>query len=133
MYKVPYNPETGEIGGFYDTGLNYPSGIPTPNIEVTPAQHSEAIQKINQEGKTAKVVEGELIFLDPPEPTIEEIQAQELAKLNAEFEPQFKANDEAYLLALRNNDQELIEELNEEKADLVAEYTKRKEVIFNGN
>lgn len=100
--------------------------IPYQATTIVPPEESEGKQIIFKDG--AWHLE-EIHQESALEPTPE----QELAKLNAEFEPQFRANDEAYLLALRNNDQELIEELNQEKADLVAEYTRRKEVIFNGN
>ena len=69
-------------------------------------------------------------FIPPAfQPSLE----QQLSGLNAKFEPQFRANNEAYLLALRNDDRELMDELNQEKEDLVDEYARRKGEILSGN
>lgn len=66
----------------------------------------------------------------PPAPV--KTKAQLIAELNAEVESQFKENDVAYLVALRFNNSDLMQELQTEREALTSEYNARMEEISDG-
>lgn len=59
-------------------------------------------------------------------------QEEKINLLNAEFEPLLNANDLAYIIALRNMDSDLMDELNNERNTLKALYDTKMEEILNG-
>ncbi len=77
------------------------------------------------------VVEGDLRFdgidyTDPPQPTVEELQAQALEELDAEYQAKFDELDEQIMKAAALKNTELQDELLAERTALVEEYTKKR-------
>lgn len=70
-------------------------------------------------------------FTDPsiPRPLTKE---EKINLLNAEFEPLLNANDQAYIIAFRNLDSVLMDELNNERSRLKAAYDTKMEEFLNG-
>lgn len=83
MYKAYYNEELGRAVFYESLGIiQYPDGIPEPNIEITAEQHAEAFKV----GKIAKVIDGVFVVEDLPEPTLEEKQEQWRITLKSKYD-----------------------------------------------
>lgn len=77
------------------------------------------------------VVEGDLHFdgtdyIDPPQPTAEELQAQTLATLDAEYKSKFDDLDGQIVKAAALKNETMQDELIAERAALVDEYTQKR-------
>lgn len=77
------------------------------------------------------VVEGDLHFdgtdyIDPPQPTAEELQAQTLATLDAEYKSKFDELDGQIVKAAALKNETMQDELIAERAALVDEYTQKR-------
>lgn len=77
------------------------------------------------------VVEGDLHFdgtdyIDPPEPTAEELQAQALAALDGEYQAKFNDLDDQIVKAAALKNTELQDELIEERNALSEEYAAKR-------
>lgn len=77
------------------------------------------------------VVEGDLHFdgtdyIDPPAPTAEELQAQALAALDAEYQAKFDELDEQIMKAAALKNTELQDSLINDRTALAAEYTEKR-------
>jgi hypothetical protein len=66
-------------------------------------------------------------------PAPEELKAEKINALNAEYIPAIEANDRAYAIASRKGNTELVAQLNTERDQLEAEYNQKMEDIQNGN
>lgn len=64
-------------------------------------------------------------FIDPPQPTTEEMQAAALAKLDSEYQAKFDELDEQIVKAALKNT-ELQDELIAERSALTEEYTQKR-------
>lgn len=62
------------------------------------------------------------------QPNIRQIKIYEL---NSDILPKIKANDNAFLIALRRADDDLIAELNSERDQLQVDYNQRMEALLN--
>jgi len=62
LYKVYYDKKTGQVLGYYVSGMNYPNGIPKPNIEITDQERNAAYDS----AKVAKVIDGKFVLEDKP-------------------------------------------------------------------
>ncbi len=65
-------------------------------------------------------------FIDPPQPTAEELQAAALAKLDSEYQAKFDELDEQIVKAAALKNTELQDELIAERAALAEEYTQKR-------
>lgn len=65
-------------------------------------------------------------FIDPPQPTTEEMQAAALAKLDSEYQAKFDELDEQIVKAAALKNTELQDELIEEREALAEEYTQKR-------
>lgn len=77
------------------------------------------------------VVEGDLRFdgtdyTDPPQPTAEEMQAQALAALDAEYQAKFDDLDGQIVKAAALKNETMQDELIADRSELVAEYTQKR-------
>lgn len=116
MYKAYYDKESGRVV-FYDaTGLiEYPEGIPEPNIEITAEQHAEAFEV----GKVAKISKGKFIVEDIPELTLEEKQEQWRTFLKSQYDAE-RVRLGSLLLMADDADEEL--EIKAQRTALKAKY-----------
>lgn len=65
-------------------------------------------------------------FIDPPQPTAEELQAQALASLDSEYQSRFDELDEQIVKAAALKNTELQDELIAEREALAEEYTQKR-------
>ena len=65
-------------------------------------------------------------FIDPPQPTAEELQAQALASLDSEYQSRFDELDEQIVKAAALKNTELQDELIAERSALAEEYTQKR-------
>ena len=65
-------------------------------------------------------------FIDPPQPTAEELQAAALAKLDSEYQAKFDELDEQIVKAAALKNTELQDELIAERSALAEEYTQKR-------
>lgn len=65
-------------------------------------------------------------FIDPPQPTVEELQAAALAKLDSEYQAKFDELDEQIVKAAALKNTELQDELIAERSALAEEYTQKR-------
>ena len=65
-------------------------------------------------------------FIDPPQPTAEELQAAALAKLDSEYQAKFDELDEQIVKAAALKNTELQNELIAEREALAEEYTQKR-------
>lgn len=65
-------------------------------------------------------------FVAPPEPTLEELQSQALASLDAEYQAKFDELDEQIMKAAALKNETLQDELIAERAALAEEYTQKR-------
>ena len=65
-------------------------------------------------------------FIDPPQPTAEELQAAALAKLDSEYQAKFDELDEQIVKAAALKNTELQDELIAEREALAEEYTQKR-------
>lgn len=77
------------------------------------------------------VVEGDLHFdgtdyIDPPQPTAEELQAAALAELDSEYQSRFNELDEQIVKAAALKNTELQDSLINERTALAAEYAEKR-------
>lgn len=128
MFKVNYDTNTGEILGYYPLGVDYPNGVPEPTIEITDEQRQSAY------GKIAKVVGGEFVVEDQPEPTPEELKAERMAWLEE------WSVKEQQAIVMRKNANEIFTDYDtamatakEDGAAYVAEYMRLLGIINNGD
>jgi hypothetical protein len=125
MYLVQYNAETGTVLGIYDQTLNYPSGIPTPNIQITVKQHADFFVR----GQNHRVIDGVWTYVEPPGPTTEE----KLTALDAEYQPQFVSLAQALGLATLDNNHTVMDGIKFDYVELKAEYQTKREGITSDN
>ena len=65
-------------------------------------------------------------FIDPPQPTTEEMRAQALASLDSEYQAKFDELDEQIVKAAALKNTELQDELIAERSALAEEYTQKR-------
>lgn len=65
-------------------------------------------------------------FIDPPQPTAEELQAAALAELDSEYQAKFDELDEQIVKAAALKNTELQDELIAERSALAEEYTQKR-------
>ena len=65
-------------------------------------------------------------FINPPQPTAEELQAQALASLDSEYQSRFDELDEQIVKAAALKNTELQDELIAERSALAEEYTQKR-------
>lgn len=88
-----------------------------------------AVEQTSEEWRN--VVDGDLRwngseFVNPPEPTAEELQAQALAALDAEYQTKFDELDDEIVKAAALKNETLQDELISERAALVEEYAEKR-------
>jgi|GEM_PF-6251990 len=76
MIKVHYD-ENG-VPSFYDTSLNYPNGVPVPNIQITKEQHADFFAR----GQNYRVIDGEWTYVEPQGSTLEELKELKRQQIN---------------------------------------------------
>ncbi len=74
----------------------------------------------------------QIIRVIPPEPTAEKVRQQQLAALDAEYDPKFDALTLAWATASMDGDAETAAARQADKAVLKIEYQAKKEAIVNG-
>lgn len=133
MRFVNYDKKTGDVLGFYNPAYDYPNGIPVPNIEITDQQHQEYFAK-GQRHKVLKQSDETLVFVYvEPEPlSKEELQAADIAALDAEYQPQFAGLAQSLGLATLDGNQNVIDSIKADYAAIKTEYQTKKEEIVNG-
>ena len=129
MIKVNYDTNTGEIKGYYPDDIPYPS-IPEPYIEIDEAAHQDCIA--NSGLRRVDVANKIIVEYTPPEPTAEEKQAQAIAALDAEYQPQFASLAQSLGLATMDGNQAVQDEIKADYAALKTEYQQKREAISNG-
>jgi hypothetical protein len=70
VYYAHYDPETGEIQGYYTPEVH--AEIPTPNIELTEQEWQTALETKHI------VVDNKLVKYVPPPPTLEQVKARQI-------------------------------------------------------
>lgn len=120
-YYAHYDPRTGEILGFYSRAI-HGDDIPEPCVELSREQWEAALDRPHI------VTGGELTEGSPPEP--EPTEAEKVAALTREYEPQFKALREARVaVQAAGYGDEAVAEVDAEYRALMEEFNAKMEAI----
>lgn len=76
--------------------------------------------------KQYRYIDGKAVEYTPPEPTAEELQAQALAELDAEYQAKFNELDSQIMRAAALKDTDLQDELLSEREALAKEYAQKR-------
>jgi hypothetical protein len=114
----------GEYTGFYIVDI-HGENIPTLSIELTETEWQEALTG------NYRVIDGKHTY-SPYIPTDEEIKAQKITALDAEYQPQFYELSQALGITTLSDNTTLITGIKADYLDLKAEYDEKREVITNG-
>ena len=120
-YYAHYDPQTGEILGFYSRAI-HGSDIPEPCIEISREEWGAALDSPHI------VTDGALTAGTPPpkEPT----EAEKAAALTREYEPRFKALREARVATqAAGYGDEAVAEIDAEYRALMEEFNAKMEAI----
>jgi len=110
-----------------DSSTNCEGIVSTPYIIVNVEKHREYFQ-----GKWNRIIDGQPVYVPPPEPTREETIEKQIAALDDEYNPQFDALTLAWATASMEGDTETANARKADKDALKLEYQQKREVILNG-
>lgn len=82
MFIASYDEITGEIKGFRDSTISYPTPTPIPFIEITDKQHQEFFNR----NQCFKVIESILTYVTPTNPTLQELKQCKWNEIKVERE-----------------------------------------------
>lgn len=108
----------GKYIGFYTKDI-HGDKIPTPNIELNEEQWQEALTG------NYKVINGKHTYA-PYVPTKNEIRQQQLATLDAEYQPQFLELSQVLSMAILSDNTNIITSIKSNYAALKAEYNAKR-------
>jgi hypothetical protein len=115
-----------QAAGTVQTGTTIDlSAIPTPNIELTEAEHDDWMQ--NRATRKIDVATKKLVEYTPPAVVL--TTAEKIAALDAEYQPQFKSLAESLGLATLDGNQVVIDGIKSDYTALKTEYNTKREAI----
>lgn len=97
-----------------------------PDLHVVQLDSDTYNMLIGNREKKYRYIGGETVEYIPPEPTAEEMQAQALAALDAEYQAKFDELDEQIMKAAALKNTELQDSLINDRTALAAEYTEKR-------
>jgi len=126
MIKVNYNETTGQILGFYPDDIEY-TIIPTQYIEIDETTWQDCIDNLGN-----RIVDVTNLVIIKGTITVTLTTDEQIAALDAEYQPQFEALQLAWAAANISSNTALLTSITSDYAALKLEYQTKLEAIESG-